>query len=186
MNFAWIKAHKGIVAGVVLGALVLIYIVSKRNASAGSGLGGALQSAQQGQLQMAQLNAQLAAQGDQTQAQLESQQIAANAQAQHDQDAAASQIALYGLQGHLYEEQLNAYTSEQTNLFPLEEKILNTNPTSLFGHTAEQQTLQNELALLLTQGRAAGSLPPSYTGATPGTSFGVSIPGFGTVGVSNI
>lgn len=186
LNFAWIKQHKAIVAGIVLGALVIIYLASKRGGSS-SGVAGVLESAQQGQLQMAQLNAQLSEQGHQTDAQLESVQIQANAQNQHDTDAAATQIALAGLQGHLYEDVLKAHQEEEAALLPSIEKIIGVNPKTLFGHTAEQQTLENELALLLTRGAAAGNLPPSYyPNSGGGTSFGVSIPGFGSFGIQGI
>jgi hypothetical protein len=185
INLAWIKEHKAIVAGLVFGTIALIYLARRSSGSgSSSGVAGVLQSAQQGQLQMAQLNAQLSAQGNQTQAQLEAEQISANAQQQHDQDQAAATIALYGLQGHLYEEQLNAQTSEQQALLPLEQQLVSTK--GLAGHNALQQTIENELALLLTRGSAAGSLPPSYTGGSSGTNFGISIPGFGSLGVSGL
>jgi hypothetical protein len=187
-NLAWIKEHKGIVAGVVLGAILLIYIAKRSGGtSASSGVAGALQAQQAGQLQMAQLNAQLSAQGNQTQAQLEAEQISTNAQQQSTQDQSAEQIALYGLQGHLYEDQLNAQVSEQQSLLPLEEKILSVNPSSLYGHTAEQQTLENELALLLTRGSVAGNLPATYAPGSGGSAgFTLNIPGLGNLGVGGI
>lgn len=183
-NFAWIKEHKVAVAGIVLGALVVIYLARKGGSSSGGGgIYDVLQSQQQGQLQMAQLNAQLAAQGNQTQAQLEATQISANAQQAHDQDQAASTIALYGLQGHLYEEVLHSQEEEQKALLPSIEKIISVNPNSLKGNNLVQQTLQNELALLLTRGGAAGSLPP-VTQSGSSQNFGINIPGFGSLGIS--
>lgn len=187
LNLAWIKQHKAAVAGIVLGALVLIYLVSKRSSSAGSGVAGVLQSAQQGQLQMAQLNAQLSAQGDQTNAQLEATQISANAQNQHDQDQAASSIALYGLQGHLYEDAINAQEAQNAALLPLEQSIIKeSTPGALAGRPNVQQTLENELALLLTRGSASGSLPSSIGGGSTNTGFSLSIPGIGGLSVGGL
>jgi hypothetical protein len=188
-NLSWIKEHKGIVAGVVLGAVLLIYIAKKSGGSSSdSGVAGALQSQQAGQLQMAQLNAQLSAQGQQTQAQLEAEQISTNAQSQSSQDQAAEQIALYGLQGSLYNNQLNAEVSEQQSLEPLEQQILSVSPSSLYGHTAEQQTLENELALLLTRGQVAGNLPATYAPGSggSGSGFTLNIPGLGNLGVGGL
>lgn len=186
-NLAWIKQHKGIVAGIIFGAVVFIYLARRSSGgSASSGVAGALAQTQQGQLQMAQLNAQLSAQGNQTQAQLEAEQISTNAQTQQAQDQAAGQIALAGLQGHLYEEIISAHTAEENALLPSIEKIINVDPKSLRDHSAVAQALQNELALLLTRGSAAGSLPPTYTGPTQGTSFGISIPGLGSLGVGGL
>lgn len=181
-NFAWIKEHKAAVAGIVLGALVIIYLArSKSGGSGGGGVYDVLASQQQGQLQMAQLNAQLSAQGNQTQAQLEAERISANAQTQHDQDQAASTIALYGLQGHLYEENLHSQDEELKALMPSIQKIINVNPKSLEGHQGVQQTLIDELELLLSRGQAQ---PPSViTGQSQQTGFGISIPGFGSLGV---
>jgi len=183
LNLAWVKEHKAAVAGIVLGALVLIYL-ARRGGSSSSGVAGVLQSAQAGQLQMAQLNAQLSAQGDQTNAQLEAAQIAANAQIEHDRDAAAGQIALYGLQGHLYEDALKAQEAEQTALLPLETHLIDTK--GLAGRPNLQQTIENELALLLTQGKAAGSLPSSIGGSSPGAGFSLSIPGIGGLSVGGL
>jgi hypothetical protein len=188
-NLAWVKQHKGIVAGIVFGAIVLIYLAKRSGGSsdASGGVAGALQSQQAGQLQMAQLNAQLSAQGQQTQAQLEAEQISTSAQTQQAQDQEAGQIALYGLQGHLYEDQLNAESSEQQSLLPLEQQILNEGtPKALSGHPNVQQTLENELALLLTRGSASGSLPSSIGGNSAGTGFALNIPGLGSLGVSGI
>jgi hypothetical protein len=183
-NLAWVKQHKAVVAGVVFGAIVLIYIARRSSGSSSSGVASALQSQQAGQLQMAQLNAQLSAQGDQTQAQLEAEQISTNAQTQQSQDQAAGQIALYGLQGHLYEEELNAQETEQQALLPLETQLVNTK--GLSGHPNLQQTIENELALLLTRGSASGSLPSSIGGSGSGTGFNLNIPGFGSLGVGGL
>jgi hypothetical protein len=183
-NLAWIKEHKAIVAGVVLVTIGIIYLAKKSGSSSSSGVAGVLQSQQQGQLQMAQLNAQLSAQGDQTNAQLEAQQISANAQTQHDHDTAAAQIALYGLQGHLYEDALAAQVSEQQSLLPLETSLINTK--GLSGHTGLQQTIQNELALLLTRGSAAGSLPSVAGSGGSGVGFTLNIPGLGSLGVGGL
>ena len=191
-NLAWIKQHKAIVAGIVLGGLVLIYLAKRSSVGSSSGAGNFLAAQQQGQLQMAQLNAQLSAQGDATHSQLESQLIAYNAEQQHSQDQIAGEIALYGLQHKLQSESIAASEAERAALLPSIKKLLDFSASGkLAGHNLEQQTITNELALLLASGgysnpnSIAGSLPPvTQSGQSAG--FNINIPGIGSLGVGGI
>jgi hypothetical protein len=192
-NLAWIKEHKFVVAGIILGGFVLIYFVKKNNANSSSGVAGVLAQQNAGQLQMAQLNAQLSAQGQQTQAQLESQQISAQTQQQQEQDQVASQIALYGLQGSLEEKALVAQQAQQSSLLPLEQELINYSGSGkLSGHPQVQQTIENELALLLAEGGGgnpsflggAGGLPPIQPGS--GGGLNLTIPGLGSLGYGGL
>lgn len=184
LNLGWVKEHKVAVAGVVLGAIVLIYVAKRSGgSSSSSGIAGAIGAQQQGQLQMAQLNAQLTAQGDQTQAQLEAAQISANAQTQQQQNQVAEQIALYGLQGNLQSEALTAQEQYRTALLPAIQSITSVDSKTLRDHQYVAQTLQNELALLLSQGSASGlpSVIPGQQSAQSG--FNLNIPGIGNLGI---
>jgi hypothetical protein len=191
MNLEWFKQHKLATGVIVVAGLIVLYVVSKKSSSSSSGLAGIVAGEQQGQLQMAQLNAQLSASSNQTSAQLEAEQIAANAQTQHEQDQLVSSILgtqlVYGNQSKVLEEEINARQNELTTLAPEIQGLITDIPHEK-GHNLVQQSEVNALALLLGETNpnilpGAGGLP-SVTQSGPSSSFGINIPGLGSVGVS--
>jgi hypothetical protein len=198
----YIKKHKVAVGAVVVGALVIIYLVSKNSGSSSSGVASVLAQQNQGQLQMAQLNAQLTAQGNQTQAQLEAEQISAGAQQQQEQDQTAASIVAsqlgYNSENTIAGSEISAIEQQQSNLLGPETTLADELASgSLAGHTAEQQSIENALALLLSEGGglgsnsgllgAAGGLPPVYSpGGTSNTGVGITLPGIGNLGLYGI
>jgi hypothetical protein len=199
----YIKKHKVAVGAVVVGALVIIYLVSKNSGSnSSSGISSVLAQQNQGQLQMAQLNAQLTAQGNQTQAQLEAEQISAGAQQQQEQDQTAASIVAaqlgYNSENTIAGSEISAIEQQQSNLLGPETSLADELASgSLAGHTAEQQSIENALALLLSEGgglgsnssllSAAGGLPSVYNpGGTSSTGVGITLPGIGNLGLYGI
>ncbi len=188
MNLEWIKKHKYAAAGGAIALFLIIYLVMRSRSSAGSGgLAGAIASQNQGQLQMAQLNAQLSAQSEQTQAQLASQEFAAQTGAQAQQDQLVAQLAgtliPQQLQSQLYAQELTAQAAQQHELLPLEQQALQ---ISTQGNRA--QTGQNELALLLAENNpslafGASGLPVQGANTKP-SSFNLGIPGIATLGLN--
>lgn len=181
MNLEWLKKHKyAAVAGAVV-LLVLLVVMFRRNSSGSSGLVGAITSQNQGQLQMAQLNAQLSAQSEQTQAQLAAQEFGAQTQLQEQQTQLAGQVAGTILpiqfQSQLYEEELKAAEVHQQDILPLEQQAL---AISKQGNRA--QTGQNLLALL--EGIPSTGLPVQGAGTTSPSALGLNIPGLGSVGLN--
>jgi len=196
-NFEYIKKHPAIAGAIVVGVLIVVYLLVRSKGST-SGVGGILAQVNAGQLQMAQLNAQLSAQGEQTQAQLQAQEIAANAQVQQQENQIAGSLVnsqlVYGNQAKIVQEELASHTAIFQSLLPQIENLLNR--PGLQGHQALQETTLQELELLLAEGAgplsnpsflaASGSLP--NINATPGgtAGFNINIPGVGSVGVGGL
>lgn len=183
MNFEWLKKHPYAAAGGALALLVIFVLVLRRSGSSGGGLDSAITQQNQGQLQMAQLNAQLSSQSDQTQAELASQEFSTQAQEQENQDQLAANVAAtiipQQLESNLYENQIAAAEAEQTQLLPLEEEAQ--------GQIGKGGSLEgtgvDELALLLGEESAAQFPVKGQTGplqAAPPTGFGGSF-GFGPI-----
>ncbi|HXT74613.1 MAG TPA: hypothetical protein VN785_12240 [Candidatus Angelobacter sp.] len=181
MNLEFLKKHKYAAAGGAIALFLIIYLLMRNSSSSsGGGLAGAIASQNQGQLQMAQLNAQLSAQSEQTQAQLASQEFAAQTSAQAQQDQLAAQLAgtliPQQFQSQLYERELTAQAQTQNELLPLEQQAL-----AISKQGSRAQTGQNELALLLSETNpsivyGAGSLPVQGAGtggSGSGFSFGL-------------
>jgi len=190
-DLEYFKKHKAVTGAIVVGALVIVYMIHKSGSSSSSGgVAGVLAQQQQGQLQMAQLNAQLSAQGDQTQAQLQAEQIAAGTQQTQAQDQIAGQIVAaqlgYNSQNTQAEEYFNAVQQRQAQLLPLESTLSNMlSSGNLAGHEAEQQSILNALELFLSGGSASG-LPPVYSPQGSNTGFSLNIPGLGSLGLSGL
>lgn len=180
MNLEWVKKHKYAVAAGVVVVLVLLVVLFRRGSS-GSNLTGAITAQNQGQLQMAQLNAQLSAQSEQTQAQLAATEFTGQTQQQEQQTALAGQIAGTVLpiqfESQIYQEELKAQELHQQDILPLEQQALK---ISTQGNRA--QTGQNLLALL--EGIPATSLPVQGAGTTSPSGLGLSIPGLGSLGLT--
>ena len=187
VNLEWIKKHPYAAAGGALALLVIFVLILRRGGSSGSSLGSAIAAQNQGQLSMAQLNAQLSAQQDQTNAQLSAEELSAQAQEQEQQTSVVGQLAGTILpmqeESSLYEEELAAQQHEQQSLMPLEQEALD---ISKQGNRA--QTGQNLLALLLSEespypASFAGSLPVQGANTKPG-GFSLGIPGLGSLGLN--
>lgn len=153
MNLEWLKKHKYAAAAGILVVLVILYVLLKRSGqSSSSGLGGALATQSAGQLQMAQLNAQLSAQSQQTQAQLAAQEFQTQSQTQAQQDALAAQLASQILpiqaEAPIYEQEL----AQRANLLPLE---ITAQKQIGRGGSLETAGL-NELEILLSEGSVPG------------------------------
>lgn len=186
MNLEWLKKHPKAAAAAIIGALLVFYLLFRNSsASSGGGLTGAIASQNQGQEQMAQLNAQLSAQSEQTQASLAAQENATQAQEQEQQTQLVGQLAgtliPQQLQSNIYEQELAAQAHEQANLLPLE-------------ITAQQQigkggslegTGADELALLLGEPSAATYPVKGQTVSPPNpllAGLGTAIGSLGSIG----
>lgn len=186
MNLELLKKHKYVAAAGAIALFLIIYLVMRNSSSSnGGGLAGAIASQNQGQLQMAQLNAQLSAQSEQTQAQLASQEFAAQTSAQEQQNQLAAQLAgtliPQQLQSTLYAQELAAQAAQQHDLIPLEQRALE---ISTGGNRAT--TGQNELALLLGEGGAVvtpAAQPSALNSFLNGLGKGVSGVGAGLFGL---
>ena len=175
MNLEWIKKHPYVVAAVLVGGIVFLYVLAKKGSS-GSGLGAAIAQQNAGQLQMAQLNAQLNAQTSQTNASLAASENNTQAQLQAQQDQLAGQLVgtlvPAQLNSQLYQQELAYQFQHNQSLLPLEQQAIQ---ESTQGNRA--QTGQNLLALLL--GYNSTGLPVQGAGTTSPTSFSISPSGFG-------
>lgn len=151
MNLEWLKKHKAaaIAGGVV--ALLVLYVLFRNSSSSSNSLNSAIAQQNQGQEQMAELNAQESAQEEQTQAELAGQEYQTQASVQEEQDqtagALASQIIPDQLEESLYGEEIGAQEQEQENLLPDINEALQ---ISTQGNRAV--TGVNELGLLLGEG----------------------------------
>lgn len=182
MNLEWLKKHPYAAAGGGLALLVIFVLIIHRSSSSSSNsLGSTITAQNQGQLQMAQLNAQLSSQSEQTQAQLAAQEYATQAQQQEQQTALvgslASTVIPMQINSQLYQQELAAQEAHQAEIMPLEEQALT---ISTMGNRA--QTGQNLLALL--EGMPSTSLPVQGAGTTSPSSFGFAIPGLGQLGAN--
>lgn len=159
MNLEWLKKHKYAAAAGILVVLVILYLLLKRGGqSSGGGLAGAISAQNQGQLQMAQLNAQLSAQSEQTQAQLAAQEFQTESQTQAQRDALAAQLAgqILPIQAEtpIYEQELKQQFAQQQALIPLE-----ITAQKQIGRGGSLETAgAEELALLLGQTEAVNPL----------------------------
>lgn len=153
LNLEWLKKHK-VAAGaaILIGVLVLFVLLRKSgSSSSGSDLSSLAANQQQGQLQLAELNAQESAQQNQLGAQvsLSEYQTEAQQQAQQDQLAAslAGTIVPQQIESSLYSEELAGEESQQTALLPLEQQALKISTTG-----NNSQLGLAELAALLGEG----------------------------------
>lgn len=172
MKLEWLKKHPYAAAGGGLALLVIFYLLYRHSSSSsGSGLSGAIAQQNQGQLQMAQLNAQLDSQSSQTQAQLAAQEYATQAQEQMQQTQLVGQLAgtliPAQMNSNLYEQELLAQEHQQAAMLPLEQTAM--------GQVGQGGSLEtaglNELSLLSGQGMAGGlsNLPGgNHPAANPG------------------
>lgn len=151
MNLEWLKKHKAAAIGGGVALLVVIYLLFRNNANSGSSLGSAIAQQNQGQLQMAELNAQESASSTQAQAQLAASEYSTQAQEQEAQDqtvgSLASEIVPQQLESGIYAQEIAAQEQEQESLIPLENEALS---ISKQGNRAV--TGVNELGLLLGEG----------------------------------
>lgn len=186
MNLEWIKKHKYAAAAGAVAALLIFFLILRRSSGGGGSLGSAIAAQNQGQLQMAQLNAQLGAQSEQTQAQLAAEEFSAQTQQQEQQNQLVGNLAgtLLPIQfeSQLYQQELTAQMHQQDTLLPLEQEALN---ISKQGNRA--QTGQNELALLLSEisggpGGFAAGLPVQGASTKP-SGFNLTTP-FGGLGLN--
>ncbi len=117
MNLDWFKKHPYSAGAAVLVGLIVIYFLMKRGSSSGSGSGfaGLMAQQNQGQLQLATLNAQQSAQEQQLQAQLAAQEYQGNLAAQEQQNQ-----LVYGLGSSIIPAQLQMQTmlASQKTLSP--------------------------------------------------------------------
>jgi hypothetical protein len=157
MNLEWLKKHPYAAAGAILVGIIVIYLVLRKGGgSSTSGLGSAIAAQNQGQLQMAQLNAQLSAQSQQTQAQLAAQELQTQAQTQAQQDAIAGQVATEILpiqaEAPLYQLELQNEFTQQQEMLPLEQQAI--------GQVGKGGSLEtaglNELEILASEGAVPG------------------------------
>lgn len=189
----WVKKHPKAAAVGVIAAIIVVVLILRRggSTSSSSGIDNALASSQAGQLQMAQLNAQLSAQQSQTDAQLAAQEYSGNLAAQEQQNQLAGQIIAtvipQQIQGNIYSQALKNQAAYQTALAKYIPQAF-----AVTGQSNRGVIGEDELALLLGAGsgssslvQAAGSLPQS-AGPSGGGAFGLTIPGVGTLGVSGI
>jgi hypothetical protein len=187
----FVKKHPTAIAGGIVAVIIVIYLISRSSSSSGGDLTGAIASQQAGQLQMAQLNAQLSAQSEQTQAQLEAQEYSGSLAQQEQQDTLAGQVI-----GTVVPAQLESglYSQELKNQAAIAGQISGYLPQA-FAVTGESNRGvigEDELALLLgtIEGnsslvQAAGGLPQS-AGTSGGGGFNLSLPGIGSLGASGI
>lgn len=177
MNLEWLKKHKGAAIAGGIGLLLVLYLLFRNSASSSSGLSSAISAQNQGQLQLAQANAQLNAQSEQTQAELAASEYSTQAQEKESQNQEVGDLVgtllpeqfQTGLEG----QELEAEEAEQSNLIPLEGEALD---ISKMGNRAT--TGQNELALLLGEGGSVFAPTPS-----PSTGVSLSIPGLANLGL---
>jgi hypothetical protein len=94
VNFEWLKKHPYVAAAGGLVLLIVFYLIFRSSSSSsGSSLTSAISQQNQGQLQMAELNAQLSSQSDQEQAQLAASEYDTQASEQEEQDQTAGALA---------------------------------------------------------------------------------------------
>lgn len=176
MNLEWLKKHKAAAIGGGVLALLIVYLLFRNSgASSSNSLGSAIAQQNQGQLQMAELNAQESAQSSQVQAELAASEYSTQAQEQEEQDQTVGSIAETiipsQLQAGVYNNEISAEQAEYgenvnyaESLEPLEEQALN---ISTEGNRAVTGT--NELALLLGEGNV-GSFNISAEGSSAAAS----------------
>lgn len=178
LNLEWLKKHPAAAGAAILVGLLVLFLLFRRSSGGGSNIASLAAGQEQGQLQLAQLNAQQSAQQNQLQAQLSAQEFATQAQVQQSQDQLAATIldkALpYQFEAPLYEQQLKNQAAEQAALIPLESNALSISKRSNRGITGTE-----ELALLLGESSAVPSLASAdATIATgSGSGFTLGLPG---------
>jgi hypothetical protein len=167
VNLEWIKKHPYVVAAGGLVLLLVFYLIFKSSSGSGNSLDSAIEQQNQGQLQMAQLNAQLSAQSEQTQAQLTAGEYETQAQEQEEQDqtagSLASEIIPEELQSGLYGQELTAEEQELSDQYNLAEQGVNL--TMLGGSGQTGQAVRNAglgiIGAALGEGVSGESAPPS-------------------------
>lgn len=155
-NIGWFKKHPAAAGAAVVAVLLVLYLLVRKSSGSGGGIAGLAAATQQGQLQMAQLDAQTAAQQDQLNAQISASEYQANLAAQEQNNqlvgSLAGTIIPAQLQSQLYEKQIAAAQSIQASLAPSESTLIQEIASGkLQGHEALQQSDLNALELLLSE-----------------------------------
>lgn len=184
MNLEWLKKHKAAAIGGGVLALLVIYMLFRNSSGSSSSLGSAIAQQNQGQLQMAELNAQESAASTQTQAQLAATEYSTQAQEQEQQDQLAGQLVGTIVPG---QEQTSIYNNEISaeeqaygeqlgyaeSLLPLEE----TAQGQIGKGGSLEGTGVDELALLLGEGSSAQFPVYGQASTSKGFGAGVQLPG---------
>ena len=162
MKLEWLKKHPYAAAGAILVGLIVVYMLFRKSSgSSGGGIASLAAGQQQGQLQLAQLNAQEQAQQSQQNAQLAATEYQSNLAATQSQNqllgSLAGTIIPMQLQSQLAQSQLGYQYQTQQSLVPLESTLIK---NDLGGGKNTLATNTNELALLLGQGSV-----PTYNAA---------------------
>lgn len=180
LNLEWLKKHKLAAGAAVLVGLLVLFVLFRKSGSSG-GITSLAANQQQGQLQLAELNAQEGSQQDQLNTQLAASEYQTQAQQQANQDQLAASIASaalpYQFEQPLYEQELTNQGAEQEALIPLEEELVGYG-TSGKAHGSLIGLTQNELELLT--GETSGQVPSlgaPYESQGSGSGFSISLPG---------
>jgi hypothetical protein len=169
LNLEWFKKHKVAAGAAILVGLLVLFLIFRKSSGGGSDLGSLAANQQQGQLQLAELNAQESAQQSQLQTQLAASEYQTQAQTQASQDQLAASVlseALpYQLESPIFEQELSNQASEQTALLPLEQQALtiSTKGNNAQLGLAELATLMGEGSNIANKYGSATTLPSSGT-----------------------
>lgn len=189
MNLEWLKKHKLAAGGAILvGLLVIFFLFRQSGSSSSSGLSSLAANQEQGQLQLAELNAQASSQQSQLNTQLSASEFQTQAQEQESQDQLAAEVASqaipYQFEAPIYQQELTNQAAEQSALLPLESQLINFSTSG--GGRSSFGLEENELLSLF--GAGEGTLPNLTASPNPpssSTGVTLNIPGLGNLGVQN-
>jgi hypothetical protein len=202
------KKHPYAAGGAVLVGLIVVYLLMRNSGGSGGGNFSSLAaSQQQGQLQLAQLNAQESAASEQTQAQLAAEEYQGNLQAEESQNQLVGGLASsiipaqlqselagqelgyenneVGAEESLYSQELSNQLAEEQGNIPLEQSAIG---VSLSGN-GRAPIGAAELAELLGESQPSeleAVSPLAQIGQGTNTGFGITLGNglFGNIGLN--